>query len=442
VLIVACLLGLTSACGSDGNGGSVVQSTDNTQDNPAIDIPTPNVLLIISDDQGRDASAQYSISTDLPDTPVLNTLATNGLVFDNAWATPACTTTRGTLISGQHGINSGVDRVPDLLPAETLTLQWLLERSSTNRYSTSVIGKWHLTGGNTSQIDHPADSGVGYYAGNIAGTISDYYNWSLTRNGVTRTSTQYHTSQITDLAIEWISQQSGPWFSWVAYVSPHSPFHLPPAELHQRNLSGTVDDIEARERDYYLASIEAMDSEIGRLLDSMTDEVRENTMVIFVGDNGTPRAVIDTASFDRSHGKSSLYEGGVNIPLVISGAGVNRSNEREAALVNTVDFYPTIAEIAGINAPDTLDGLSFKSLLEVARPGLRDFNYTEFVSDNITGWAVRDERYKLIEFSNGSRELYDLAADPREDNNLIGDENLATNVQGLSGFAASVRAAQ
>jgi len=160
----------------------------------------PNILLILSDDQGVDASAQYSLTGDIPNTPTLNSLAESGLVFDNAWATPACTTTRGSIITGKHGVNSGIDRVPDLMPTGTNTLQRALSNANAG-VDTAVIGKWHLTGGSTNLTSHPTDSGVGYYAGNIAGTINDYENWPLTQNGITSTSTTYHATAITDLAI-------------------------------------------------------------------------------------------------------------------------------------------------------------------------------------------------------------------------------------------------
>jgi len=406
----------------------------------------PNILLIISDDQGLDASAQYTVSADRPSTPILDGLANDGLVFENAWATPSCTTTRASLITGQHGINSGVDRTPDLLDTSINTLQKQLQLElTTTAYSTAVIGKWHLAGGNSSLVNHPNESGVGYYAGTIEGTIDDYYEWPLTVNGQTSTSTTYHTTALTDLAIEWVDQQqSAPWFLWLAFVAPHAPFHLPPTDLHNRALSGSAADVAANPRPYYLAAIEAMDAEIGRLLASLSEEDRANTIIVFVGDNGTPRAVIDTLAYPRSHSKNSLYEGGVRVPMIASGARVSRMGEREAALVNTTDVFPTFIELAGRTSASELatdlDGQSFASLLSSGTGSARDYNYSEFVSNDTSGWTVRGERLKLIEFSNGARELYDLSVDGREEVDLIADSSTyAAQIEAMDAFAAAIR---
>lgn len=382
----------------------------------------PNVLFIISDDQGLDASAQYGVSQDLPHTPVINALANRGLVFDNAWATPSCTTTRGSLITGQHGVNSGVTTTPSLLDPASLSLQrYLATADLVNPYASAVIGKWHLAGGDAqNQLSHPNEVGVDYYAGNISGTLDSYSSWPLVINGIESQAETYHTTTVTSLAIDWIQQQStNPWFMWLAYVSPHAPFHLPPNELHTQTLSGGALDIESNPRAYYLAAIEAMDTEIGRLLDSLSAEVLDNTLIMFIGDNGTPRAVIDPAAYEPSQGKNSLYEGGIRVPMIVAGKGVTRQNEREDALVNTVDFYATVAEAVGLSPPIDTDSVSFFKVLNDANSLTRTHNYSEFVDARINGWTVRSDKFKLIEYADGRREFYDLVADPREATNLI-----------------------
>lgn len=400
----------------------------------------PNILLIIADDQGLDASTQYSAGSDLPKTPIIDQLATQGIIFDNAWATPSCTTTRGTLISGLHGVHSGVDTVPDLLPTSTLTIQAHLKARSSG-YASAIVGKWHL-GGQASDLNGPANAGVEYYAGTITGTIEDYLSWPLTINGQQTTSTGYHTTVMTDLALDWIKDQEQPWFMWLAYVAPHLPFHLPPANLHtQQGLSGTPADIRANPRPYYLAAIEAMDTEIGRLLESLPPGERENTIIIYLGDNGTPTQTVDTSVFPRDHAKNTLYEGGVRVPFIVSGAGVNRASAREQALINTADVFPTLLELIGVSAPaQPLDGVSFAKTLTDEGASARQYNYTEFVSAAVTGWAVRDDTYKLIEFADGTRELYNLKLDLQEQNNLITLPEHAETVAALATYAASRRA--
>ncbi len=426
------------SCGSDSSQtvAEVIEQTSTQQ---------PNILFIVSDDQGLDASAQFSFSNDLPTTPIIDSLASNGIVFENAWATPSCTTSRGTLISGLHGIHSGVDTTPSLMDTELLTLQRLLKMNDDKPdYASAVVGKWHLASPNAANDPelqtHPNDSGVDYYAGNVAGNLDDYFSWPLTINGNTTTSSTYHTTAVTDLAIDWVGAQSEPWFMWLAYAAPHAPFHLPPDNLHTQNLSGDAADIAANPRDYYLAAIEAMDTEIGRLLDSIPADEIDNTFIVYLGDNGTPRAVLDASVFPVSHGKNSLYEGGIRVPLIVSGAGVTRINSRESALVNSVDLYATVADLAGISITESVDSVSFSGLLSNADAAGRRFNYSEFVDEAATGWAVRSDTLKLIEYADGTRELYDMTSDLREESNLILQQQFSEQIAEMESFVAQLRA--
>ncbi|MEP6390253.1 MAG: YHYH protein [Halioglobus sp.] len=456
-ILLLFLLASLGACG--GGGGSDNQSqtsaasasaaalsTDSDNDSSTSDsqesaLSFPNILLIVSDDQGLDASSQYSLSLDTPTTPTLDTLATDGLVFDNVWATPACATTRAAMISGLHGVNNGVDSLPGLLDTSVTTIQsYLRNNAATSNVASAVVGKWHLAGGSNRDTNHPNSVGIDYYAGNL-GNIDNYFSWELTENGVTRQSQTYHSTAITNLAIDWIAEQSSTWFLWLAYSAPHTPLHLPPEDLHSRILSGDADDIANNPREYYLAAIEAMDTEIGRLLESLPAETRDNTLVIFVGDNGTPQQVIDISAFPRNHGKGTLYEGGLKVPLVISGAGIERENEREDALVHVVDLFPTIVETLGGAVSSGLDGDSILPLLGNTPTITRTLNYAEYVSDSVSGWAVRNDQYKLIEMADGVVELFDLSADPNESEDILAfGSNYAAVVEDLQAYSSTVRA--
>jgi len=399
----------------------------------------PNILLIIADDQGLDASAQYSYSNDLPNTPTLTDLASEGVVFENVWATPSCTTTRGTIITGQHGVNSGIDYVPAVMSSDTQTLQrYIKSQSVSSDYQTAVIGKWHLGGANP-ELSHPIDSGVDYFAGTITGTLDDYYHWPLTINGTSATSTDYHTTKMTDLAIDWLAeqnQQAKPWFLWLAYVAPHNPFHLPPEHLHSRDhLTGTAADISANKREYYLAAIEAMDAEIGRLLDAMSTAERENTIILYIGDNGTPAGVIDTEVFTRSHSKGSLYAGGIRVPMIASGYSVTRTNEREAALINSTDLFASIANMAGSDISQINDSYDFTRLFNDGGTPLRLVNYSELISEDVSGWAIRNEQYKLLDLEGDNQTLTDIRNDI---NDATGVDN-ALLVTELALLAADIR---
>ena len=406
-------------------------------------VSKPNIILIISDDQGVDASNQYSYSTDLPKTPILDSLATSGVVFDNAWATPACTTTRGTIMTGMHGVNSGVSFVPAVMDTSLTTLpRFLAENDASKAYSMAVFGKWHLGGGDLD-LSHPNSAGVAHYVGNITGTLNDYSDWTLTDNGSQTQVTQYHTSKVTDLAMDWITQQTSPWFVWLAYVAPHSPFHLPPNELHTRSeLSGSAEDIAQNPRPYYLAAIEAMDTEIGRLLASLPTEERENTLVIFIGDNGTPAPVIDTSVYTRQHSKNSLYEGGIRVPLLVSGNLLNKQNTRESRLVNSTDLYATIAQIAGGDITQVYNSHSFYDTLfdVVPNPPVRQYNYAEFQRNGVAGWAVCNQHYKLLSIDSQQQALFDMNVDINEQNDLLqsGDDWSALVLE-LAEYGQSIR---
>lgn len=430
---------------TDGDGfAESVNSGETTVVTEVTSAGKPNILLIIADDQGLDASAQYNLSSDLPSTPNIDAMAAAGLVFENAWATPACTTTRGTLITGKHGVNSGITTVPYKMDTSTETIQrYIKSLSDSADYQTAVIGKWHLGGGNPD-LSHPTDSGVDYYAGTIAGTIDDYYSWDLVENGQSSTVTEYHTTKITDLAINWLDTQNGsntPWFLWLAYVAPHSPFHLPPADLHNRSdLTGEADHIDENPRDYYLAAIEAMDSEIGRLLNTMLTKEKENTLIIYIGDNGTPAAVIDTSVYAKANSKGSLSEGGIRVPMVVSGYNVTRQNEREDALVNTTDFYATLSQFVGGSETQIYDSYSFLSLLSASGNGLRSYNYSEFESDDVTGWTVRSEDYKYISNTTDTTEsLFKVSSDIGESNDLSSNSTLSSTKTELANQGKTIR---
>ncbi|WP_008294669.1 sulfatase-like hydrolase/transferase [Congregibacter litoralis] len=425
------VLSTLTACGGGGSGAVEAVASDtavvveasapvaDSSDTTASDDPKPNILLIISDDQGLDSSAQYALSQDLPATPTLDTLAANGLVFDNFWATPGCTTTRSALITGKYGTSTGVLAIGDELPAsEEVLHRYLASDEQTAQYQSALIGKWHL-GGNGAAQSHPNDMGIPYFAGSLGGAIPDYYAWTFSTNGQSEQSTSYNTTQLTDSAIEWIQEQSSSWFLWLAYVAPHLPLHLPPADLSNRYLSGQESDIEDNPRDYYLAAIEAMDTEIGRLLDSMSEEQRSNTIVFFIGDNGTPAQVTDSLVYVNGS-KATLAEGGIAVPMIASGMGVGRRNERESALINATDFFATIAQLAGSDVSAIHDSVSFRELLSETDIAPRQYNYVAFESERETGWAIRNQQYKLIEYAEGQQVLYDLINDPLETTELLG----------------------
>jgi len=385
----------------------------------------PNILLIIADDVGLDAMPGYDFGENKPTMPILDGLAAQGITYDNLWSAPLCSPTRATILTGRYGFRKGVLSVDNQISESETSLHTHIRENA--GYADAILGNWHLSGAR-ADADDPNKLGVTHCAGYLSGSLQDYWDWPLTVNGSTNDSNLYATTVFTYLAIDWISQQSSPWFLWLARTAPHTPFYLPPDRLHARiHLIGTESDIEARPRAYYFAAMEAMDAEIGRLLQGVD---LETTLVIFIGDNGTPGQVVQSP-VERMRAKGSIYEGGIHVPMIIAGAGVTRSGERDSLLINTADLYATIADVAGTGTTNIHDSISFRSTFTAAVSGTRTFAYSEIGSDDTVDWAIRNERYKLIGKDTGMRELYDLSTDPFEAVELItsGLDTDATSAQ-------------
>jgi len=374
----------------------------------------PNILLIIADDMGLDATPNYNIDGIKPNMPILQSLMSNGIKFNNLWSYPLCTPTRASILTGKYGFRTEVTNVGQNLSSNEQSIQNYLDGMNSG-YSHAVIGKWHLSG----DISHPNAIGIDEYTGVLGGGVQSYWNWNLVENMQSSKSTEYTTTKFTDLAINWIGSQNQPWFLWLAYNAPHTPFHLPPSELYsQVGLASDQSSIDANPLPYYLAMLEAMDTEMGRLINSMSQEERDNTFIVFIGDNGTPNQVVQT--YPNRRAKNSLYQGGVNVPMVISGKNVERKGVEEEALLSTTDLFATIAGIAGSTISEINDSKNFKYMFNAPGITVRDYVYSEIGDDiNNLDHTIRNDKYKLMKFSSGNEALYHLAEDPLESINLL-----------------------
>ncbi|MEM7038592.1 MAG: YHYH protein, partial [Bacteroidota bacterium] len=160
-------------------------------------------------------------------------------------------------------------------------------------------------------------------------------------------------------------------------------------------------------------------TEIGRLIDAIPKEQMDNTVIIFIGDNGSPNKVAQ--AYGRRKVKGSLYQGGVNVPLVVSGKNVSRRGEIEEALVNSTDLFATISELCGTGVSAIYDSKSIVPMLTKDQNKHKDFLYSELKKKKVSGYAIRDARYKYHAYAAGGEELYDLEKDPYETTNLIQD---------------------
>lgn len=396
---------VTFSCSKKTGDGQTNTGISNTE--------SPNILFIITDDLGKDAINGFSEGTIKPNTPNIDIIRNNGISFSNFWANPTCTPTRASIITGKYGYRTGVKSVGDELSISEITLQEYISTQTNDKYATAIVGKWHLSGNNSTI--NPETFGVDYFAGLIRGGVNDYYKWSLSENGITSQNTEYITEVLTDLSTDWINQQSKPWFMWLAYNAPHTPFHVPPSNMHNQgdliDYNNVLDPIP-----YYMAAIEAMDFQIGKLLDNIPEDERNNTVIIFIGDNGTPNQVAQSP-YSSSKVKSTLYQGGINVPMFISGSSVSR-NGIDESLITSTDLFATIAQIAGSTENEINDSKSFKSLLKQATL-TREYQYSELADGTDDQWTISNGRYKIIVNSNGVKELYDLVNDPYENNNLL-----------------------
>jgi arylsulfatase A-like enzyme len=248
------------------------------------------------------------------------------------------------------------------------------------RVDLAHIGKWHLT---NSRVLDPNSHGWPHYAGPYnGGAVANYFSYTKVIDGVRRVSNIYATTdQVNDAIGSINAARSGgrPFLIVLAFNSAHAPYHKPPNNLHSYDALSPSTNEEANPRPYYEAMIEAMDTEIGRLMRSID---LATTTVFFIGDNGTPAAVKAQRSLGGA--KSSIYEGGIRVPLLIAGAGVSAPGRIYGHIVNSVDLFPTILEVAGINwrsvvpAGRTIDGVTLGPVLSSAAAGpVRKFAFSE-----------------------------------------------------------------
>lgn len=400
----------------------------------------PNILVLIADDVGVADIGVYTTGDNgepgsPPPTPSIDGLAADGVLFREAWSAPVCTPTRAALYTGRYGFRTGVQDVGDVLPLAETTWAELLTDAG---YVSGLFGKWHL--GRTAGVggaDAPRVSG-GWddFEGTLAGALSDYFSFTEVANGSSQSVSNYATTEQVDDALVWIANQTGPWTCTVAFNAPHAPFHIPPQELHTFAL-GTGSTNTQR----YRAAIQAMDSEIGRLLNDLGAAL-DNTVVVFVGDNGTPRQVIEAP---YTTFKGSVYQGGVHVPMIVSAPFVSAPGREVTTPVHVADLFSTILAITEIDVdaalPDVvIDGTSLLGMLETPGASItRETIYTEIVvADAADGlYAIRDERYKLLELA-GEHELYDLDFDPLEANELIANGLSASEQEAFDSLVAAL----
>lgn len=418
-----------------------------------------NFLILIADDVGVDRVAVYSRddlyghpgegATPGP-TPHIDQLAAEGLLFRNAWASPFCSPTRASVLTGRFGFRTGVGNVVQPthglagLPLAETTLPELLVG-----HRSALVGKWHVVGSAEEPYpnvrdcqcdpDHPRHQGFESHQGTLRNIPADdgYFAWPKVVDGVfVGPHPVYATTDTVDDAIARIAAFGDePWLVWVAFNAAHVPLHAPPSALHSFALSGAPADSPV---EHAKAMVEAMDSEIGRLLAAIPAAILADTTIVFFGDDGTDGAAVEPPA-DPLHAKGTFYEGGLNVPLIVASPHIPPSERgREVqALVGLVDVYATLAELAGVlsAAEDSVSLVPYFTMPDLPTEVLHPLAYAEHFEPNgpgpytTRGRAVRDARYKLIWRDGVYEEFFDLEADPGETTNLLPVASLTTEQQ-------------
>ena len=422
----------------------------------------PNILLVVVDDVGIENVSCYQTGGEPAPTPTIDRLARQGLLFRCAWSNPVCSATRAGIHTGRHGFRTGVgfvinNRTDNVLRCDESTLPRLLSDAG---YACGLIGKWHLGNKNNGGNCSPLWAGWSFHSGSLDSQFkrqSSYYDWTKHVNGHPVPCHGYATTVNVNDALQWIQQQHQPWFCCVAFNAGHAPWHVPPRHLHSYDLDCRNPHLNPRP--FYLATLQAMDTELGRLLDGLGPQI-ENTTVIFVSDNGTPGRVVGppfspmerrfqwgrvrenvyTTALqvlkDAHRAKGTVYEAGVRVPLIVAGRQVNQPGREVTALVQSLDIFSTIIELAGVDpgaskkSAAQIDSVSLVPyLLDCDMPSLRHTLYTEIFLESPTKRgqiAIRDQRYKLIRthwVGDVEYELYDLQRDPLEQCDLLVDSH-------------------
>ena len=395
-----------------------------------------NTVLIIADDLSPDYFGFYEDHQDTVDVPNIRALMMKGIRFTNASSNPVCSSTRSGILTGRYSFRTGVGGIvggtggSNQLDTSEITLPRLLKK-----YNPSIakadIGKWHLhQPAPPVQLTYPNLMGYDHFEGPFIGQLPSYTNWTKYNDGVPVTVTNYATTENVNNAVTWLrSQGNKPFFLWLAFNAPHEPLHLPPAGLHSyTSLSGTTQDIRNNPKPYFKAMIQAMDHEIGRLIDSLKFMNKfDSTDFIFIGDNGNTPRTAQTA--DTSRAKGTIYQYGVHVPFIVSGPSVVNPNRKSDALVNTTDIFATVLELMGytswasqIPANKPVDSKSLVPIIKNQSTSVRPWSFSELfklVTDSDDGKAMRNMDYKLLKFNSGKEEFYKLSADPNETNNLL-----------------------
>jgi arylsulfatase A-like enzyme len=426
----------------------------------------PNIVLILADDLGWSDTTLYG-NTKFYQTPNVERLAKRGTTFTKAYsASPLCSPTRASLMTGLHPARIGIttpachlpevrltatikDRVPSPRPEEqpvslipisatrlNTTYTTLAETLKKAGYVTSHFGKWHLGREPYSPLEQGFDTDIPHWFG--PGPAGSYVapwkfpNFTPDEN----VPNQHIEDRIAKEASLWIEKHKDePFFLNYWMFSVHAPFDAKKdlIEKHKKR----VDPNNSQRSPTYAAMIESMDDAIGTLLDTLERlKIADKTIIIFYSDNGGNMyseidETVPTSNFPLRGGKGTVFDGGIRVPCVVVWHGVIEAASRSEQIIQSTDIYPTLLEILGLppEPNQKFDGISIVPALK-GKTLERDAIFTYFPHQtNVPDWlppavAIHSGDWKLIRVfyagQNGNHRwlLFNLHDDPGEKNNL------------------------
>ena len=393
----------------------------------------PNVVIVLADDLGY-ADLRCCGSLDMQ-TPHLDKLMSEGMQFTNFYANcPVCSPTRAALLTGRYqdmvgvpgAIRTHAENSWGYLTPQAQLLPKLLKQRG---YVSCIIGKWHL---GLESPNTPLDRGFDEFHGFLGDMMDDYYTHrrhdiNYMRSGNVEIAPQGHATDLfTDWACDFIERRKGakePFLMYLAYNAPHTPIQPPDdwlAKVRQREPQMS------EKRAKLVALIEHMDHGFGKVMAALdASRMRDNTIVIFSSDNGG-QLDVGANNGPLRDGKQSVYEGGLKVPGCVRWPGHVAAGSQSDFRVMSMDIYPTLAEVLGLQIDHEIDGRSFlPTLLGKDQPQLREYWFFRRREGGVqyggkTIEAVRWGDWKLLQNSPfGPLELYNLQDDPLEQFNLI-----------------------
>ena len=415
----------------------------------------PNIIFIMADDMGYNDLGCYGAPR--IKTPNIDRMAAEGIRFTRHYAgTSVCAPSRSVLMTGQHSGHTPVrgnlqwepyGQFP--LPENTVTVASLLKSAG---YKTTLIGKWGLGVEGTSgdPLNQGFDSYYGYlcqvlahnhapeylmdngekvYVGNKV-SWTDTSHWTKGMGSYTTEIKQFSQELFTDRALKFIEEnRDDPFFIYLSVVVPHDNGEAPEGKRY----SG-IPSFEPYEHQNwtesekgYAAMITWLDTDVGKIMEKLKKMgLDENTLVIFTSDNGgdSPDSFFMESNQPFRGHKRDLYEGGIRVPFIARWPGKIEPGIQTGHVSAFWDFMPTVCELAGIEPPENIDGISYLSAMLGKRQHQHDHLYFEFHEQG-GKQAVIEGNWKLIRLDVTSpektrMELYNLEADPSEQNNLAG----------------------